>query len=406
MTRQLLHILFLLVSCSSIGQLHPTKDLLKAHRNEILYNLDYLVKDSVLNQQIVLSTENVTINSSQDSTSISTHLYSDINHPTPFSPNGYGKPLTGLKVAIDPGHTAYSFESAQIEGKFVSITEGKNTCEIYESQNTWLVAMTLKSLLENQGAEVLNTRPTIKSDSKGKSFPYWLTHRAKIEIDSLYSNNLIDSLRYQYLNECLKDTSSRKNKKSLFKYAYNIIDIENRAQIINNFEPHVTIIIHFNVDVNNTGWTKPTAQNYNMVFTPGAFMTRELKGLEDVTYFKDLLFSARIRKSHILGALTLKHLNASLQVAPLIDDQQIEYLSLYSLKSSYYGVYSRNLSLTRKIKSPLCYGESVYQDHWDSCSSLAKQDINFEGYLINQTIYKIASGYFRGIKEYLEYEFE
>ena len=387
-------------------QIYPTKELLKAHRHEVLDNLKYLIKDSVLNEQITLTPNNISLYSSSDSTNVSTNLYSDINHPTPFSPQGYGKPLTGLKVAIDPGHTANSFESAQIEGKFVSLSKGKQTCEIYESRSTWLVGMTLKHLLENQGAEVLITRSELENDTKGHDFPYWVENRAQIEIDSLYSNDLIDSMRFDFLTKCLADTSVRKNKKALFKYAYNIIDIENRAKIINNFEPHLTIVIHFNVDVNNSGWTSPTKQNFNMVFTPGAFMERELQTFEGINYFNDLLFSARIRKSHKLGALILKNLNNSLQMAPLIDDEQVQYLTLYSLKSNYYGVYSRNLSLTRKIKSPLCYGETIYQDHWKSCTDLAKKDINFEGYLINQTIYEIASGYFRGIKEYLEYEFE
>lgn len=399
------HLLILFYSLNTLGQIHPTTELLKEHRSNILNNLNYLIKDSLLYSQIQLESKEVILTASEDHFSLNQILYTQIEHSYNFTIQNNKNPFHGLRVAIDPGHTANSFENALIEGKYVSLSSNKDSCKIYEAKLTWLTAVVLKDFLEKNGATIFLTRPKLKLDSQNMTFQSWLLNYAEEDIDSLFKFSHIDKKQHQKLISHLSDTSSINNRKVLFKY-YNKIDIENRAKIINEFKPHITIVIHFNVDVNNTGWTTPTNKNYNLAFVPGAFTKNELETKDEINDFNKLLFTPIIERSQILSNAILKHLNKNLKTPSLSDDSKIEYLTLYSLKSPFNGVYSRNLTLTRKINSPLCYGETLYQDNWEICNNLAKEDLDFEGHKINQTIFDIATGYFNGIKEYLEYEFE
>ena len=58
-------------------------------------------------------------------------------------------------------------------------------------------------------------------------------------------------------------------------------DLNNRAKIMNDFFPHASLIIHYNVDEKNNPWKQTTKKNYTMAFIGGAFTRDNLTNYEN-----------------------------------------------------------------------------------------------------------------------------
>src|SRR4030042_883927 len=69
------------------------------------------------------------------------------------------RPLAGLRVAIDPGHSAGSMEEAVREGKYIRLfAPDGSQLSFYEAQLNLATARCLKEMLEMDGACVMLTR--------------------------------------------------------------------------------------------------------------------------------------------------------------------------------------------------------------------------------------------------------
>lgn len=146
---------------------------------------------------------------------------------TTLSPAAFDKPLSGLRIAIDPGHIGGA--CAQMEERWFVIGDGKPVCE---GDMTLQVAKLLKPLLENLGAEVLMVRTT---------------------------NEPVTSIRPEFLlprvaKNSVSTNSTESPQKTAERLFYRTAEIHARAKYVNEIlKPDLLLCLHFNAD----GWGDP-----------------------------------------------------------------------------------------------------------------------------------------------------
>jgi N-acetylmuramoyl-L-alanine amidase len=305
---------------------------------------------------------------------------------------GVTKKLQGLKIAIDPGHTAGDMDNAVIEAKclkFNCIAPNGEKCNIAISEGilTFATATLLKNKLEAQGAEVFMTRTFYGGSAYGKSFDDWLKPS---NIDSLFK---IGELTLKQKTIAL---NSKINKRTKFQSVFKNLELQKRSEIINKYQPDLTIIIHFNVDETNKGWTKPGNKNHNMTFVGGAFMSSDLSSPSKRMEFLRLLVTDDLEKSIALSSAVVNSFENTLNVKTA-SHHDATYLINGCLPADASGVYCRNLQLTRYIHSPLVYGETLYQDNINECILLNQETDKTK----NKRIQQVADAYFKGIVNYV-----
>ena len=310
-------------------------------------------------------------------------------------------PLQGIKIALDPGHLAGTAKMAEIEGKKIKMKHPqiKDSVFFYEGELTYLTACLLKESLEKLGAEVFTTRQPNES-AFGYTYFYWLAHHFTHDLDSCFKNNLLTIDDYDLLTQ-EKEKNTLLSKKIIFHKFFKHLDFYQRATIINSYQPDLTVIMHYNVDVSNKGWDKPTNKNFNMAFVPGAFMEGEIDKPIDFNNFVRLNHTKEINESIIFSSHILNGLKKHTKVDIITDYSEISYLNDYCLPTNVSGVFSRNLALTRQIKGIICYVEALYQDNIDESLLLNKKRNNS---YIPTRIQDVSNGILEGIVEYLSYK--
>ncbi len=304
-------------------------------------------------------------------------------------PIGKRKPLSGLRIAIDPGHIAGDLEMAKAEGRFIEMTtEGGEKLSIFEGELTLSTALVLKDSLEAYGAEVMLTRDKGNYSATGLSFHEWRKKALPALLQRLgYSkasvNNIVKNAPNSYI----------------FQKFFNRADLEARADKINAFHPNFTIVLHFNADVKNRGWKRPSNRNYSMMFVPGGYLYNEMNSPQARFEFLRALISDNIEESTHLSSCVMQAMETLLGVPPVPEEEDLYYLERYSLKID-NGIYARNLRLCRILNTPICYGEALIQDNEEEIRALAQNDL--KNGVIAPRIRQVAQAYFRGILRYVQ----
>jgi N-acetylmuramoyl-L-alanine amidase len=310
------------------------------------------------------------------------------------------KPLAGMKIALDPGHVANDTALGHIEQKFISMnvpaqsfdTRDSVPVAFAEGQLTWQTAAILAEKLRNAGAEVILTRPGAGITAFGKTFEQWKEDDYLRTLDSL----LIVDPR----NQNLLDLKSGKMKtdRSIFRFVFRDAELRKRSEIINAFDPDLTVVIHYNVDEANAPWSHPSTKNYCMLFVPGSFEAGELNTPEERYDFLRLLLTddleQSIEASNLVGIQFKKILDV-----PLASESDASYLST-SCKAVYrQGVFARNLSMTRLIQSPVVYGETLYQDNRYEAKKLSDRSLtdSLTQLKTSKRVMEVADAYYEGI---------
>ncbi|MDP1746984.1 MAG: N-acetylmuramoyl-L-alanine amidase [Bacteroidota bacterium] len=304
--------------------------------------------------------------------------------------------LKGLKIAIDPGHIAGDMEMGDIEKKCLtfkcdSLKGLMDSVAIAEGVLTFATAKLLKDKLEAEGVEVFMTRPFNSSSAFGVTFDDWLKTNYVATVDSLFKVGKLSPAQKQFF------LSSRPTKRDKFRVIFKDVELAKRSEIINNYNPDLTIIIHYNVDETNTGWVKPADNNFNMVFVGGAFMKNDLPTPQKRFEFLRLLITNDLEKSIALSSDVIQSFEKNLNVkTATIKDAT--YLLEGCLSAGEVGVYCRNLQLTRFIHGPLVYGETLYQDNMIECIALNKECDKTK----NLRVQQVAEAYFQGVLNYVK----
>ena len=160
-------------------------------------------------------------------------------------------------------------------------------------------------------------------------------------------------------------------------------DFRERARLINAFTPDLTLILHYNI-LESNDWgpdhnLSAVDKNFSMAFIPGSFMTGELGDAESRMLFLGRLVSEDLRQSEELSGNIVEGFAQVLGVPAVDYDTTLNYLRRSSLPTDADGVFARNLSLTRMVHGPLCYGEALYQDNVDEAMRLNAKTLVVEG---------------------------
>lgn len=322
-----------------------------------------------------------------DSTMIKVADILEQNHFCP--PVGTEKPLSGLRIAIDPGHIAGDLRTAKAEGRFIEMTTfGGEKLSVFEGELTLSTALVLKDSLEKYGAEVMLTREKGNQSALGMSFRYWRRH---------YLRGLLRRRGYSK-EKALNIVKNAPDGYVMSKF-FNRIDLQARARKIDEFKPNFTIVLHYNADIKNKGWKQPSKKNYSMMFIPGGYLYNELNSPKARFEFLRSLVSENIEESTHLSNCVLNEMEASLGISPVPEDEKLYYLERYSVKVE-EGIYARNLRLCSILNSPICYGEALIQDNEEELRELSKNDL--KNGIIAPRVQQVANAYFRGILEYVK----
>lgn len=340
----------------------------------------YLKKDKELEDYYTLNDDALSIYSSDENKKLNKPEYVLQLAKSPLQQNLNPKkiPLVGARIAIDPGH--FGGDLAKLEQRWIYISKNDaiNQPEISfnEGTLTLLTAKKLKSLLEKAGATVLLTKEQSGLGVYDVLFTDWIKE---------FNNEKKQSLT------------------EIFRGYYNPLDLRARASKINALLPDLTIMIHYNAYDDRDPITQEnrlSSPNYNMAFVGGGFCKGEIKEFINRYHFLRLLLNDDIDKSILLSTEIMNQMTKQTQV-PLVSDQlNIDYLRKASIKVG-PGIYARNLTLTRLVKGPLCYGETFCQDNAEEAIRLNDKGLIIDGIAGPQRIEQVAQAYFKGIVSFL-----
>ena len=313
-------------------------------------------------------------------------------------------PLSGIKIAIDPGHMASAMETAKLEKKFIEMKADSSVgltkdIGLIEGRLTNATAFMLEGLLKINGATVMRTHHCYNEETSfDMAFAEWLRIRFKSDIDSAFANNDITAEEKEYL------LSEKISRKDIFRKFFVNFETKERARKINAFNPDFTVIIHYNVDEKNKEWKSPTKKDFDMAFVGGSFMKEELDKPLSRFEFLRLLLTDDIERSINFSSYFIKSFEKNLNV-PTAKETDAEYLKQYCLPTEMPGVYCRNLTLTRMVHGTLVYGETLYKDYINELKLLSKEDIDFNEvfhFKTSSRVQQVANAYYEAIINYVK----
>jgi N-acetylmuramoyl-L-alanine amidase len=291
-----------------------------------------------------------------------------------------------------------------VEGKFVRMRASAQTrmqeIAFNEANLTLATALALQEKLIAQGAEVLLTRSAPGMSAMGIGYSEWRETQFSSSIQYAIEIGLIDSAEAKYFR-------TKATEKEIFINLFNRLDLLARAKMINTFHPDLTMILHYNVDSKNweqrdaEGYMYSGSENYCMAFVPGSFMFGELEKPVDRLAFLRLLITDDLAASTNLSGKVVEQFEKKLHVPPVKQSQQLTYLQNACIPIGGPGVFARNLTLTRLVYGPLCYGESLCQDHIIEAQALNKKDAEVAGIPASSRVIEVADAYYEGVMRYL-----
>ena len=301
----------------------------------------------------------------------------------------------GLRVAIDPGHIGGTFDMGQVESRCMNLCiDSAHYIKLEEGNLTFYTSLMLKKKLEAQGATVMLTRSDTGISALDITYYEWKQRmKNRAYADSLLNEGLISGKELALMHKHLPD-------KVIFSDLFGYLDMSVRARKINAFHPDMTVIIHYNVNENNTPWTQTTNRDFVMTFVGGCLISKDLKTLAGRLNFLRLLISNDIENSVKLCSFSVSHLSTDLKI-PIAKKTDATYLSQRCLSTPVVGVYSRDLELTRLINGTLVYGEGLYQDNSKECTLLSGCGDKIAGGNNPSRIEIVADAYYKAIEDYL-----
>ncbi|MBK7667251.1 MAG: N-acetylmuramoyl-L-alanine amidase [Sphingobacteriaceae bacterium] len=238
------------------------------YTNETKVLADFFENSSLTEQAKLYKLKGLNKLSKKQLDSLAMTMNDDSKLPKPNS----SKPLQNIRIAIDPGHFSSNYEDSKVEGKYVKLvnekSRKKDTITLVEGQLTFLTAQVLKNMLEEQGAKVILSRNKENMTAFNQTYNDWYKYRRNKVLDSLKQKKELDDDKYKILKQFPKE--------KLFWAFFRDYELLERAKKMNSYYPHLSVIIHYNVDDKNSPWTTASQRNNSMCFISGAFGTKDL----------------------------------------------------------------------------------------------------------------------------------
>ena len=273
------------------------------------------------------------------------------------------KPLTGLRVALDPGHLGGRW--AKMEERWFQVGETK---PVTEGDLTLRVSRMLASRLRKLGATVLFVRNSTQPITSKRPGDFKELAR-KILIKNGLPQPRPDVLDP---NDSEKQQTIRWQSEMLF---YRYSEIRRRAVLVNNkLHPDLVLCLHFNAE----GWGDPANptlidNNHLHLLVNGSYLQDELD-LDDERFEMIRRLLSRAYDEELAIADTVAAAMAKATVLPAY--QYPTTLTTTKVGSSGY-VYARNLLATRLYRCPVVYCEPYVMNSKDGFARIQAGD--YEG---------------------------
>lgn len=306
------------------------------------------------------------------------------------------RPLAGVRIALDPGHVAGDLAMGRIEGKYVVINPAPQQragrrIELVEGQLTLATCLLLREKLSASGAIVFMTREKQGETAFGKSFPEWI----KADLDS----TLKAMVREGSLQAGEAARLRKADQKEIFSSLFRDCELRERARRINEFGPDLTVIVHYNVDERNIGWSKFSNKDFCLAFIPGNLAPDLMRRVGNRGEFVRLAISNATDQSRLLASSIVQALHRKLDI-PVARAADADYLREKCVATDKAGVFGRDLVLTRLVHSPLAYCETLYQDSaWEGPLLMDRSATTKDG-AVSRRVAEAAEAYYEGIRDY------
>lgn len=241
-----------------------------------------------------------------------------------------GKPLEGLRIAIDPGHIGGTW--ARMEERWFQIGNSK---PVTEGDMTLKVAKLLVPRLEELGAEVMLTRS--KAWPVTSSRPGQLVKAARASLEDKKAEITAESLQ--------------KESEKLF---YRVAEIRRRAKLVNDsFRPDLVLCLHFNAeawgDENNP---KLLDENHLHFLVTGSFSADELDYEDQRFEMLTKLLNRSLSEEIAVTSSLSKSMVAQTGLPPYVYRQA----NAIRVNGNDY-IWARNLLANRLFSCPVVYVE-------------------------------------------------
>lgn len=279
-----------------------------------------------------------------------------------LGPAPAGKPLAGVRIALDPGHIGG--EWAAMEERHFRAGEEK---PVREGDMTLLVAQLAAPQLRALGAEVSLVRDAAKPAS-----PFGVDALRAPARDELRLLGVADAREnYEGPRDPLKMNTVQGQAERLF---YRVAEIRERARRVNRtLRPDLAVCIHFNAD----DWSDPenpvfTERNDLHLLVNGCYSAGELR-------FDDQRFEMLLR---LLGRTHREELAASAPVASALAAATglpaFQYTSGAAVKAGGNDfLWARNLLANRLFECPVIFLEPYRMNHAETYARIQAGD--YEG---------------------------
>jgi N-acetylmuramoyl-L-alanine amidase len=259
--------------------------------------------------------------------------------------NPPGRPLQGLRIALDPGHMGGAVWDERT-GKYVR----HNGVLLSEGVMAVQTALLLEKELRALGAEVLITHrslgPVTSETWENIDLQKW--GEVELRADSLqpWFVNLLGATSSD--SDVLQSFDKSSQAKAIFadtlatRSRYFILrsDLDARVAAIQSYDPDLTLVIHFDADINDV---HPGKTSSTKVYVTGGLNETEFASRADRRYFADHLLDAHAWD----GSLRL----GRRIVSQLHDQLNLPYDSTGGDEAYLVepGIFSRNLAVSRKL---------------------------------------------------------
>lgn len=272
-------------------------------------------------------------------------------------------------------------------GKYVHVRDGRH---VSEGRMALHVGLLLAKQLRALGAEVILTRYDYEAVSKLDYETYDLTPFALNEIrastDKKWFDELLESAP---IGERLFQNATRhpeikklQSESRRGEYFIKRADLSARAEIINAFKPHMTLVIHFDAPggpqpnppkKTRDGWRISNLQkNINVIrtYVPGNIFEDELASREyRASVLRTLLDGQRWEESVMFSSSLVQAVSERAGIAVKKTPTDIGAIRVVD------GVYARNLALNRLIThGAISYLEICYYDYVAEYKRLSVND--------------------------------
>ena len=298
-------------------------------------------------------------------------------HPSEVRPVNPSLPLSGARIAIDPGHIGG--EWAAQEGR---LFHGRCGTRVAEGDMNLEVARTLKEMLETSGAKV------------------WLTRSGSEPMNgrdsSIFRERAERELRLAG-RPVTKSAIQAESDRLLLQVA----EIESRAKLINErIRPDMVICLHFNAEPwGSRGSPRFSSRNHLHVLIGGSYLRDELDNPENrLDLLRRAAEGTRVVESPLARSIATR-LAQSTGLPPF---SYGENSRVATPDPENPFVWRRNLLATRTFHCPVIYPEPFVMNNEDFVAAVASSKLSpwSRASSYSDIFAQYARGVHRGILDY------